>query len=124
MAHPLSGAGHAQAIVALDIGFWLADQVQGLGCVNIRGRPLCVHQPVQKIDDMGLAGNASFQRQLNGREDGLLIMLQNQRQDIDHLAVATKTLEQMPLQAPKASGISVKGAPLRKAPGLRWMTAR
>lgn len=23
-----------------------------------------------------------------------------------------------------ASGISVKGAPLRKAPGLRWITAR
>ena len=78
MAHPPSDAGRTQGIVAFNIGFWFTGQVQSLGRVNIRCRSLCIYQTVQKVDDMGLAGNARFQGQLNGRKDGLFIMLQNQ----------------------------------------------
>ena len=51
-------------------------------------------------------------------------MLQDQGEDLDHLAVAARLLEQMLLQDPEGLGSSAKGAPLRRAPGLRWTTAR
>ena len=55
---------------------------------------LAVDQPVQEVEDVGLGGNAGLQRQFDGAEDRLLVVLQHQRQDLDHLPVAAGVLEQ------------------------------
>ena len=50
---------------------------------------------------MGLGRNAGFQRQLDGAEHRLLIVLQHQGEDLHHLPVAARVLEQMALQLPE-----------------------
>ena len=81
----------AQTVVALDIGRWLAPQGQRLR--GIQGRPandLAVDQPVQEVQHMGLGRHALGQGQLHRRQHGLLVMLQNQGEDIDHLTIAAR----------------------------------
>jgi hypothetical protein len=51
-------------------------------------------------------------------------MLQHKGKDLDHLASPPGFAQEMLLQPLKASGSSRNGAPLRRAPGLRWTTAR
>ncbi len=75
-----------------------------------------VDRPVQRVEDADPGGNTFFKRRFGRAEHGLLAMLQDQRED---LPVTTRALEQTGLHLPERVGHPVKGAPLRKAPGLR-----
>jgi hypothetical protein len=74
---------------------------------------------MQQVQNMRLGRRASLQRQFDGGEHGLFVVLENQSQYLDHLAVAARRLEHALLQGSEGSGNSAKGAPLRRAPGLR-----
>src|SRR5580692_7679482 len=50
---------------------------------------------------MRLGWRASLQRQFDGSEHGLLVMLENESQNLDHLAVAARRLEHALLQGPE-----------------------
>ena len=50
---------------------------------------------------MGLGRRAGLQRQFDGGEHGLFVMLENQGQNLDHLAVAARRLEHALLQSPE-----------------------
>ena len=54
---------------------------------------LPVDQAVQQVQDMGLGRGAGLQSQFDGGEHGLLVVLENQGEDLDHLAVAARRLE-------------------------------
>ena len=89
----------AQRIVALDVGLWLFGQAQRLRRIRDRRLDrLAINQPVQEIEDMDLGWHPGLQRHLHGRQHDLLVMLQDERQDLDHLAVAAGLPEQMLLQ--------------------------
>ena len=47
---------------------------------------------------MHLGGHACFQREFYSTQNGVFVMVQNQGQDIDHLAVATFSAQHMLLQ--------------------------
>ena len=52
-------------------------------------------------------------------------MLENKSQNLGHLPVADGALEELVLKAPEAlRQLKERGTPLRRAPGLRWITAR
>jgi len=89
----------AQRIVALDVGLWLFGQAQRLRRIRDRRLDrLAINQPVQEIEDMDLDWHPGLQCHLHGRQHDLLVMLQDERQDLDHLAVAAGLPEQMLLQ--------------------------
>jgi hypothetical protein len=48
-----------------------------------------------------LGRRASLQRQFNGGEHGLVVMLEDQGQNLDHLAVAARRFEHALLQGPE-----------------------
>ena len=53
---------------------------------------------------MGLGWNACLQGHLHGQEHGILIVLQDQGKDVDHLAVTARLLEQVLLQRSEGLG--------------------
>ena len=67
---------------------------------------------------MGLGRHAGLQRQLDGGEHGLLVMLEDQGQDLDHLAVAARRLEQMLLQGPEGGRHLGEGRAVPQSAGL------
>ena len=73
-----------------------------------RVRWLAVDQAVQ----MGLRRDAGLQRQFDGGKHGLFVMLEDQGQDLDHLAVAARRLSMRCCRARKAG---LQGSP-RKGP--------
>src|SRR5689334_12649411 len=88
-----------QGIVALDIGLGLIRECQGLRCADGRWREgFAVDEAMQHIEDMRLGWNAGLQRRLDGREHRLFVVLKNESQDIDHLAITARLLEQVLLQ--------------------------
>src|SRR3984957_19460639 len=92
----------AQGIVALDVGPGFGRQRQSLGRLyRRRVRWLPVDQAVQQVQDMGLGRDAGLQRQFDGGKHGLFVMLEDQGQDLDHLAVAARRLEHALLQSPE-----------------------
>ena len=81
------------------------DEHQGLGSIyGRRHEGLTVDQAMQQVEDMGLGWNAGLQGHLHGQEHGILIVLQNQGQDVDHLAVTAGLLEQVLLQRSEGLG--------------------
>src|SRR5271168_3374058 len=96
MANLPSGA---QSVIALDIRQWFGGQRQSLRSLygGWGDRPL-IDETVQQVEDMGLGRYAGLQGQVDGGEHGLLVMLENQSQDLDHLAIAARPLEQLLLQ--------------------------
>jgi hypothetical protein len=69
----------AQGIVVLDVGPWFGSQRQSLGRLyRRRVRRLPVDQAVQQVQDMGLRRGAGLQRQFDGGEQGLFVMLEDQ----------------------------------------------
>ena len=95
MTHPPEG------IVSSDIGFGFIDEHQGLGSIYGRRHDgFTVDQAMQQVEDMGLGWNAGLQGHLHG----ILIVLQNQGQDVDHLAVTAGLLEQVLLQRSEGLG--------------------
>ena len=73
---------------------------------------------MQQIDDVGLRRHAGFQGQFDGREHGLLVMLEHQGQDLDHLAVATWRLEEVLLQYPEGVRRFGKGCAVPQGTGF------
>src|SRR3984957_8782540 len=94
--------GLAQRIVAFDIGLGLGGERQSIrrlydGWVDW----LAVNQPVQQVQDVRLGRRAGLQSQFDGSEHGLLVMLEDESQNLDHLAVAARRLEHALLQSPE-----------------------
>ena len=88
-----------QAVIAFDISLRLAVQSQRLRCVQWRAvYHLAVNQPVQEIQHMGLGGHALSQRQLNGGEHGLFIVVLHEGTDIHHFPVTARFAEHVILQ--------------------------
>ena len=99
MAHDAPPLPRAQSVIAFDIGPRFGGQREGLRefhCWRCQG--FGVDQAMQQVDDVGLGRHAGFQGQFDGREHSLLVMLEHQGQDLDHLAIATWRLEQVLLQ--------------------------
>src|SRR5690554_238239 len=95
----------AQRVIASNVGLWLLAQHQRLRRIdrfNLAG--LAINQAVQEIEHMGLGGNARLKRGLDSPEYRLLVVMQHQRQDLDHLPVAAWMLEQVTLQATERLG--------------------
>ncbi len=114
IAHRLGHAVHLEAwrmtrlpqvIIAADVGERLLGKAQDLRRVDRRcWRHLAVGQPMQDVEHMELGRNAGLQRQLGGAKHRLLVMVQQQRQDLDHLPIATWPLEQVPLHLAEPIG--------------------
>ena len=86
--------GFAQGVVALDVSLRFVRQSQSLRRLyRRRVHRLSVDQAVQQVQDMGLGRRAGLQRQFDGGEHGLFVMLEDQGEDLDHLAVAARRLE-------------------------------
>ena len=47
---------------------------------------LAIDQPMQQVQHMGLGGHARSQGHFHSHQHGLFIVMQNQRQNVDHLA--------------------------------------
>src|SRR6202041_2725738 len=94
--------GFAQRVVALDVSLRFVRQSQSLRRLyRRRVHRLSVDQAVQQVQNMRLRWRAGLQRQFDGGEHGLLVMLENQGEDLDHLAVAARRLEHALLQSPE-----------------------
>ena len=121
MAHHLP----AQGVVAPDVSLRFVPQTERQWGIDYgtAGR-LAIDQAVQDVEDMGLGGRPRIERQFDRAKHYLLIVLEHQREDLDHLPVTAGALEEMTLQPSERIGHLVNGAPLRSAPGLRWITAR
>src|ERR1700721_3435188 len=92
--------GFAQRVVALDVGLRLCGERQGVG--RLHGwwvDRLAVDQPVQHVQNMRLRRHASLQCEFDGSEHGLLVMLEDESQNLDHLAVAARRLKHALLQS-------------------------
>ena len=114
-----------QRVVAGDVGFGFLTQGQSLGRIDQRHRSLlAIDQAMQKIEDMGLGRNARLERDLDGTQNRLLVMVQDQSQDLHHLPIATRSLEQQPLQPAERLWQIKERRPIAQGPGLRWITAR
>jgi hypothetical protein len=92
--------GFAQRVVALDASLRFVRQSQSLRRLyRRRVHRLSVNQAVQQVQNMRLRWRAGLQRQFDGSEHGLLVVLENQGEDLDHLAVAARRLEHALLQS-------------------------
>ena len=65
-----------------------------------------------------LVGVASLQRQFDGGEHGLLVVLEDQRQDLDHLSVAARRLQHALLQRPEGRRQFGEGRAIAQSSGL------
>ena len=84
----------AESVVAINVGLWFGGKRQRIRRLHRwRVERFAVDQPVQDVQDVRLGWRASLQRQFDGCQHRLLIMLKNQSQDLDHLAVTTPRLE-------------------------------
>src|SRR5580698_1148356 len=71
--------GFAQRVVALDVSLWFVRQSQSLRRLyRRRVHRLSVDQAVQQVQNMRLRWRAGLQRQFDGGEHGLLVVLENQ----------------------------------------------
>lgn len=111
--------GGAQAVIALHIGLWLTAQGQGLR--GIEGRPandLSIDQPVQEVQHMGLGRHALGQGQFHRGKHGLFVVLKNQGENVDHLAVPAGFAQHLLLQLPERWRELGKGRAIAQRPGL------
>ena len=114
-----SGDVSPQAVVAFDIGLWLAAQGQGLR--GIEGRPandLSIDQPVQEVQHMGLGCHALGQGQFHCGQHGLFVVLENQGVDVDHLPITAGLAQHLLLQLPEGRRELGKGRAIAQRPGL------
>ncbi len=109
----------AQGDVALNVGLRFGGERQGAR--RLHGwwvDRLAVDQPAQHIQNMRLGWRASLQRQFDGGEYGLFVMLENQGQNLDHLAVAARRLEHALLQSPEGGRELGEGRAIAQGSGL------
>lgn len=92
----------AQAVVTGDIGLRLMLQDQRLWCVEWRAIDgLAVDQPVEEVQHMRLCRHARFQGHLHGGKDRLLVVMQDEGKDVDHLAITARLAQHVILQLPE-----------------------
>src|SRR6185437_1959253 len=92
--------GFTKGVVSPDVGLRLGRKREGVRRIDgQRVDWLAVDQPVQQVEDVRLGRRASLQRQLHGSQYSLLVMLKNESQNLDHLAVAARRLEHALLQS-------------------------
>ena len=65
-----------------------------------------------------MVGTPASSASSTAAEHGLLVVLQNERQDLDHLAVAAGRLEQVLLQRPERVGQLGEGRAVAQGAGL------
>ena len=65
---------------------------------------LGVDQAVQQVQDVSLRRDAGLQRRFDDSEHGLLVMLEDESQNLDHLAVAARRLKHVLLQSSEGGG--------------------
>ncbi len=101
----MTGLRLSQRIVTFDIRLGLIGERQGLRRIDGRRREgFAIDKAMQQVQHMRLGRNAGLQRHIDRRQDGLFIVLKDERQDIDHLPVAARLLEQVLLQGPECIG--------------------
>lgn len=101
----MAGLRLSQGIVSFNIGLGLVDERQGLRRIDGRRREgFAIDKAMQQVQHMRLGRNTGLQRHVDCRQDGLFIVLKDERQDIDHLPVAARLLEQVLLQGPECIG--------------------
>jgi hypothetical protein len=78
---------HPERVVASDVGLWFLVQGECLrGLDGGHARRCAVKQPVQDVKDMDLGRHAAVERQFDRAENGLLIMVENERQDLSTIS--------------------------------------
>ena len=90
----------AQRIVAFDVGLRFGGERPSIR--RLHGwwvDRLAVDQSVQHVQNMRLRRHASLQCEFDGSEHGLLVMLEDESQNLDHLAVAARRLKHALLQS-------------------------
>ena len=65
---------------------------------------LGVDQAVQQVQDVESSSDAGPQRRFDGSEHELLVMLEDESQNLDHLAVAARRLKHALLQSSEGGG--------------------
>src|SRR5579872_5563068 len=109
----------AEGVIALDVGLRLGYQRQRLRRhYRRRVHRLSVDQAMQQIQDVRLGGCTGLQRQFDGGEHSLLIMLKNEGQDVDHFAVAAWHFEYTLLQSLEGGRQFSEGGAVAQGPGL------
>lgn len=91
--------GPSQTVIPRNIRLWFLAQSQSFWRGHIRlicGR--AVHQPAEQIQHMRLGRHPRLQCHFHGTEHGLFIVLQNQGQDLDHLAIPARLAQHLSLQ--------------------------
>src|SRR3978361_1843014 len=90
---------HPERVGASDVGLRFLLQGECLrGLDGGHARRCAVKQPVQDVEDMDLGRHAAVERQFDRAENGLLVMVQNERQDLHHLPITPGMFEQVSLQ--------------------------
>jgi hypothetical protein len=111
--------GFAQRVVALDVSLRFVRQGQRLRRLyRRRVHWLPVDQAMQQVQNMRLGRDASLQRQFDGGEHGLFVVLENESQDLDHLAVAAWRLKHALLQSPEGRRQLGEGRAIAQGSGL------
>ena len=116
----MAGASRgAQAIISCDIGLWLIAQHQSRWRCHIwlvgRG---AIHQPVEQVQNVGFGWNAGLQYHFHRTKHGLLIVMQHQRQDIDHFSIPAGLAQHLILQLSEGIRHLDKRSPVAKCPRL------
>jgi hypothetical protein len=94
-----SGGPGPQTIIAFDIGFWFALKDQRLRRIDVGPADrLSVDKTVQKVQHMGLGRDTFSQGHFHGDQHSLFVVMQNQRQDVDHLPVTAGATQHEILQ--------------------------
>lgn len=89
----------SQIVIAIDVGLWSRFQGQGTWRIDHRMVGLlAVNQPVKQVQNVRLGRHPGFQRQVYGTQNGVFVVVENQRQDIDHLPITALFAQHVVLQ--------------------------
>ena len=109
----------SQSVIACNIGLRFLAQREGRRrrYIGLVGR-FSVYQPVEQVQHMGLCGHAGLQSHFHCAKHRLLVMVQNKRQNIDHLTVPTRPAQHLSLQLAEGLWHLGKGCPIAQRPGF------
>src|SRR5580704_4416251 len=111
--------GLAQRVVAFDVGLRFGGGRQSIR--RLHGwwvDRLAVDQSVQHVQNMRLRRHASLQCEFDGSEHGLLVMLEDESQNLDHLAVTARRLKHALLQSSEGRRQFDEGGAIAQGSGL------
>src|ERR1700733_10437979 len=109
----------AQRIVAFDVGLRFGGERPSIR--RLHGwwvDRLAVDQSVQHVQNMRLRRHASLQCEFDGSEHGLLVMLEDESQNLDHLAVTARRLKHALLQSSEGRRQFDEGGAIAQGSGL------